>query len=339
MSIVAYAPDDLTVTVTADTTLAALQEHLARRGQWLPVDPPHPERTTLGEIVDRNLSGPRRYGHGTIREHLLGIRAQLADGRTIKNGGAVVKNAAGYDLCRLFTGAGGELGTLLEATFKVQPRPELERFLEALFPTVEAAAEFVEKVDASVLLPVVLDLHRLTAASDWTVVVGFAGDRETVEWQCAETARFGAFAELKLGTDEAKDVTKPLEIPLTRPAGTLSPSDGERDGVRGLDLTPRSPLPQVGTTICRNLDYDTQFWNEAAGGDPPAQKLSVLPSKLVAAIQGLGTGVTSLLARAGNGVIYYRGGPAAPKPALPRKLMQQLKNEFDPQHRLPAFQA
>ncbi len=284
MSIVAYAPDDLTVTVTADTTLAALQEHLGQRGQWLPVDPPHPEHVTAGEIVDRNLSGPRRYGHGTIREHLLGIRAQLADGRTIKNGGAVVKNAAGYDLCRLFTGARGELGTMLEATFKVQPRPELERFVEARFPTVEAAAEFVEKVDASVLLPVVLDLHRLAAASDWTVAVGFAGDRETVEWQCAEAARFGTLAE-------------------------------------------------------SDLDYDASFWAGAARDHAPVQKLSVLASRLVVAVLGLGAGVTSLLARAGNGVIYYRGGPAAPKRARPLPLLQQLKDEFDPQHKLPSFQA
>lgn len=284
MSIVAYAPDDLTLSVTADTTLAALQQHLGQRGQWLPVDPPHPEHVTVGEIVDRNLSGPRRYGHGTIREHLLGIRAQLADGRAIKNGGGVVKNAAGYDLCRLFTGARGELGTLLEATFKVQPRPELERFVEAHFPTVEAAVELVEKVDTSVLLPVVLDLHRLTVASDWTVVVGFAGDRETVEWQCAEAARFGALAE-------------------------------------------------------SGLDYDAWFWAGAARDNAPVQKLSVLASRLAAAVQGLGAGVTSLVARAGNGVIYYRGGSAAPKPVLPRTLMQQLKDEFDPQHKLPAFQA
>lgn len=284
MSIVAYAPDDLTVSVTADTTLTDLQEHLAQRGQWLPVDPPHPERVTLGEIVDHNLSGPRRYGHGAIREHLLGIRARLADGRTIKNGGVVVKNAAGYDLCRLFTGARGELGTLLEATFKVQPRPELERFLEARFPTVKAAAEFVEQVDTSILLPVVLDLHRLTTADDWTVVVGFAGDRENVECQCAETAKFG---------------------PVTD----------------------------------SSLEHDARFWSEAARGNPPAQKLSVLASKLAEAITGLGWGVTSLVARAGNGVIYYRGGTAAPKPALPLKLMQQLKDEFDPQHKLPAFHA
>lgn len=274
MSIVAYAPDDLTVSVTADTALAALQAHLAGRGQWLPVDPPHPERVTLGEIVDQNLSGPRRYGHGTIREHLLGIRAKLADGRVIKNGGAVVKNAAGYDLCRLFTGARGDLGKLLELTFKVEPKPEMERFLGARFFSLEAAADFVEKVDTSVLLPVVLDLHRLGSDAAWTVVVGFAGDRETVEWQCAEAAQWGALAE-------------------------------------------------------SNLDYETQFWAEpAANGDLPVHRLSVLPSKLAEVIRGLGESVTSLVARAGNGVIYHRGGPVPAKQEVPRRLMERLREEF-----------
>jgi len=284
MSLVAYAPDDLTVTVTADTTLAALQEHLRQRNQWLPVDPPEPWRMTIGEIVDHNLSGPRRYGHGTIREHLIGLRVQLADGRVIRSGGAVVKNAAGYDLCRLFTGARGELGVVREATFKVQPLPELERFLEAHFPTLETAAEFVEKVDGSVLMPVVLDLHRLEPSAEWTVVVGFAGDRETVEWQCAE-------------------------------------------------------MSKLAVTAASSLDYDARFWAAAVSGSQPAKKFSVLPSKLVPAIQGLGAEVASLLARAGNGTIYYCGGPELPARALPFKLMEQLKNEFDPQHKLPPAKA
>ena len=94
MSIVAYAPDDLTVTVTADTMLEVLQQHLAPRNQWLPVDPPDPARLSIGEIVDCDLSGPRRYGYGTIREYVLSLRAELADGRMIKTGASVVKNAA-----------------------------------------------------------------------------------------------------------------------------------------------------------------------------------------------------------------------------------------------------
>ncbi len=106
--------------------------------------------------------------------------------------------------------------------------------------------------------------------------------------------------------------------------------------MRGLDSASRSPLPQVGTTLCGNLDYDTRFWSNAAGGDLSTQKLSVLASKLAETITNLGWGVTSLMARAGNGVIYYRGGTAAPKPALPLKLMKQLKDEFDPQHKLTA---
>jgi FAD/FMN-containing dehydrogenase len=129
MSILAYAPDDLTVAVTADTTLAALQEHLAARHQWLPLDPWDPEKLTIGEIIDHDLSGPRRYGYGTVREHILGMVADLADGKRIKAGANVVKNAAGYDLCRLFTGAHGELAAVREVCFKVQPRPEAEQFL------------------------------------------------------------------------------------------------------------------------------------------------------------------------------------------------------------------
>ena len=274
MSIVAYAPDDLTVAVTTDTTLGELQAQLAPRGQWLPVDPPHPERLTIKQILDLNLSGPRRFGHGTIREHLLGIRAQLPDGRTIRNGGAVVKNAAGYDLCRLLTGARGELGAILEATFKVAPKPELERFLDARFASLKAAVDFVEKVDTSALLPVVLDLHWLNPGAEWIVVVGFAGDRETVEWQCAEVQRFGRLEE-----------------------------------------------------SC--LEHENRFWVDGMA-DMGVRKLSVLPSKLGETIESLGAGVTALLARAGNGVIYYRGGPVPPEPQ-PSPLMRRLREAFQVQ--------
>lgn len=281
MSIVAYAPDDLTVTVTADTTLAALQQHLAPRDQWLPVDPPHPARLTIGEIVDCDLSGPRRYGYGTVREHVLSLRAELADGRLIKSGAGVVKNAAGYDLCRLFTGARGELATVTEVCFKVQPRPELEQFTKATFPTVEAAGGFVENLDTSELTPTVLDLHNTGGAGPWTVVVGFAGTREEVAWQRKEAERFAAGADA-------------------------------------------------------DLSYEEMFWSAIVVG--PVYKLSVLPSKLAATIAVM-RGITSLVARAGNGVIYYRGEDQGSGIALSTKLIQRLKHEFDPANNLQARRA
>jgi len=175
---IAHVPEDMTVTVPAEVTQAALQAELAKRGQWLPVDPPQPEKLTIRALLDTNASGPRRFGYGTIREHLIGLTVSLPKGQTIKAGGKVVKNVAGYDLCKLFVGARGELGTIQEATFKLRPLPEAERFVQKRCETLEDAGKLIDTVLVSALTPVVLDL-----VSPSTVVVGFAGSREEVEWQ------------------------------------------------------------------------------------------------------------------------------------------------------------
>jgi FAD/FMN-containing dehydrogenase len=174
-----HIPADMTVTVGPDVTLPALQAELAQNGQWLPVDPPG--TLTIRQLLDRNTSGPRRYGSGTIREHLLGLRVRLENGRVIKSGGQTVKNVAGYDLCRLFVGARGELGEILEATFKLHPMPEAERILQKKCATLADAARVIEAVLAAPVMPTVLDLIPPA-----TVVVGFAGAREDVDWQTAQ---------------------------------------------------------------------------------------------------------------------------------------------------------
>ncbi len=255
-----HQPTDLTVTVDATVTVQALQTALATRGQWLPVDPLSPETVTIRELIDRNLSGPRRYGYGTIREHLLGLRLDMADGRKIRAGGQVVKNVAGYDVCRLLVGAGGELGTITEATFKLRPRPETEQFVRISCDTLADAERIIESVLQAGLLPVVLDL-----VAPATVVLGFAGAREDTAWQLQQAAA--------LGIDQATDL--------------------------GYDCL----LP------CR---------------------LSVLPSRLVPAIEGLNT--DRFIARAGNGVIYH-DGPATetsdvPHAALQERLRQMLNGNL-----------
>src|SRR5436189_2353814 len=92
-----HKAEDMTATVEAGITLAELQQQLAARGQWLPIDPPKPEELTIGAILENNASGPRRLGYGTIRDYVLGMTVVLADGRLIHSGGKVVKNVAGYD--------------------------------------------------------------------------------------------------------------------------------------------------------------------------------------------------------------------------------------------------
>ena len=186
---VAHVPEDMTATVSADVTLADLQAALAKSRQWLPLDPPNPGRT-LREILNRNESGPRRFGYGTIRDYVIGLKVRLADGRMVKSGGQVVKNVAGYDLQKLFIGSGGTLATPVEVTFKLRPLPETERCVEQRFATVDAAGAAIEAVIESALMPVVFDFYRETG-TDLSLVLGFDGTKEDVDWQLARAAEMG----------------------------------------------------------------------------------------------------------------------------------------------------
>jgi FAD/FMN-containing dehydrogenase len=268
-----HTPEDMTVTVEAGLALRPLQAELGKRGQWLPIDPPHADKLTVSDLISRNVSGPRRFGYGTIGDYLIGMKAVLADGRVIQPGGKVVKNVAGYDLAKLFIGGRGTLGIVAEATFKLRPLPEAESFVAKTCASLEDANATIESVLNSEITPVVLDLHS-ALTSQLSIVLSFAGTREEVDWQMARAHEIG-FKEKS------------------------------------------------------SLEYEARFWAESA----TVQRISVLPSKIIEAIRELKG--TAFVARAGNGIIYHRGAAADSKENLPLKLMQRLKDEFDPKHILP----
>ncbi|HEY3860690.1 MAG TPA: FAD-binding oxidoreductase [Verrucomicrobiae bacterium] len=264
-----HNPADMTATVAGEMTIAALQARLAKNGQWLPLDPPAPEWLTVAEALARDISGPRRCGYGPIRDFTIGLKAVLADGRVIHSGGKVVKNVAGYDLLKLFIGARGSLGPIVEAAFKLRPLPECEEFVKRTCASLAEAGALLEAVLESPLEPAVLDLH-----SPAVLVLGLAGPREDVDWQLSRARALG----------------------FSEPA---------------------------------NLDYEKNFWNGEA------QKISVLPSRLIETISGLG-GV-AFVARAANGIIYCRGALNMPKADVPVSLMRRVKEAFDPSGLLPAL--
>lgn len=187
-NVLEHSPEDMTVSVESGITLAEVQKQISSRGQWLPIDPPRPSQVTIEELLSKNLSGPRRFGFGTIRDHLIGLKVALANGQIIKAGGKVVKNVAGYDLGKLFIGSHGTLGLIVEAIFKLKPIPETEIFVETLGLSLQEADVIVSRILDSELTPTVLDMHNLgdstgDTAKDHKVVVGFAGLREDVEFQ------------------------------------------------------------------------------------------------------------------------------------------------------------
>lgn len=174
--IVAHEAADMTVTVEAGCPLTTLNGTLARMGQWVPIDPPLPERTTIGGLIASDGSGPLRFSQGKVRDLLIGIKVVLADGRVVHGGGRVVKNVAGYDLMKLFTGSWGTLGVIAEATFKVRPRPTNSSLLVVETRDAVDAAQVALEVIAGPLAPLYVEVVNQTT----TATLGLGSDGSAV---------------------------------------------------------------------------------------------------------------------------------------------------------------
>lgn len=155
--VIDHAVGDLTVTVEAGVKFADLQEILLKTGQFLPLEPAYPQEATLGGIIATADSGSLRQRYGGVRDMLLGISFVRCDGQIAKAGGRVVKNVAGYDLMKLFTGSYGTLGVLTEVTLRVYPVPEAAGTV-VLTGEKEAIASATQTLLASALTPTAIDL-------------------------------------------------------------------------------------------------------------------------------------------------------------------------------------
>ena len=178
-----YEPADLTCRTQAGMRLSDLQTALAAQGQRLPLDPPHPERATVGGMLAANTSGLNRSRYGTVRDWVIGIAVAYPSGKVARAGGKVVKNVAGYDLMKLHIGALGTLGVIAEVNLKVQAIPQatttlLGHFEEAL-PAIDAGTRLARQYLAPTA-GVVLDRNALwacglTADWRWTLALKLEG--------------------------------------------------------------------------------------------------------------------------------------------------------------------
>lgn len=191
-----HEPADLVATAEAGLRLREFQEALAENGQWLPVDPPDDGNGTIGGVVASGSSGPQALGYGALRSYVIGLRAVLADGRQIKVGGNVVKNVAGYDLSKLFTGSFGTLAFITEVTFKLRPLPAETRtvIVSGARDALSAAGRRVAKE----FLPVAVEVLSPRLAHDLTIeakngecalLVRFAGSTRAVIQQTAQALK------------------------------------------------------------------------------------------------------------------------------------------------------
>src|SRR5436309_4727101 len=193
--VVEYEPDNMTVSVLSGTPLAELQSVLRGSQQFLPLDPPHPERATLGGIVSCNSSGPIRFRYGTVRDMLIGVKIAHPDGTRTKAGGKLVKNVTGYDMCKLYTGSLGTLGVLTELTFKVQPHCDSLATVALGYSDLARALEATQLFLRSGLLPDAIEAYNASACSrlplveprgaPWLLFLRFGEVNAAVRWQVA----------------------------------------------------------------------------------------------------------------------------------------------------------
>lgn len=199
VKIVDYTPRDMTIVVEAGVRMAELAATLAAEGQHLPIDVPRAGEATLGGVVATNWNGPRRYGHGTVRDYVIGINAVDGRGTAFKGGGRVVKNVAGYDFCKLLTGSLGTLAVITQLALKVKPQPESTAAVVgecADLATVENALNRIAMLETpAVAIDVLIgDGWEIESTASIQVVVRLEGTEQETAWLTDEVERTLAVA-------------------------------------------------------------------------------------------------------------------------------------------------
>jgi glycolate oxidase FAD binding subunit len=205
--IIEHVPGDQIVRAQAGLKLEDLQENLAGSDQLLGVDPPE-EGATVGGVVAANASGPRRLRYGTVRDLIIGIKVVLADGTVAKAGGKVVKNVAGYDLSKLFTGSLGTLGVIAEANFRLHPIRESARTVFVEVDDHTQIPDVAQALTHSSVSQFVLDALEMRWEGDRGVIAAlFEGIEPAVEAQSSAAAEIlRSHGEVKvLGKDDGDE--------------------------------------------------------------------------------------------------------------------------------------
>ncbi|MGL5880569.1 MAG: FAD-binding oxidoreductase [Xenococcaceae cyanobacterium] len=247
--IIEHAIGDLTVTVEAGVKLAQLQKTLMQANQFLPLDPSYSEEATLGGIVATADAGSWRQRYGGIRDMLLGLSFVRADGEIAKAGGRVVKNVAGYDLMKLFTGSYGTLGIISTLTFRVYPLPFASLTLVLTGDSNNIAA-IASKLRNSGLTPTAADLmsvslvDKLNLGKGIGLIVRFQSISESVKQQAEQLKNIAQQIGLQVSSYENID-----EINLWQKLRETIDSSNDRSSQNSTILSKIGVIPSAAVSL------------------------------------------------------------------------------------------
>ena len=234
-TIIKVDPDNRVMVVEPGVSNQAIQVAAAEHGFFWPPDPTSSSVCTVGGNLAYNSAGPRAVKYGTPRENTLGLNCVTGAGESLKTGAYTTKSVVGYDLTRLIIGSEGTLAMITEATLKLTPLAETKHTIQALYNSVEAAANAVANIMAQAITPCALEFMDGTAIAlvkekaklklpddaQALLMIEVDGDQFGIEKMSQEVARSASVdgaIEVKLAT------TKQQVTQLWQARKALSPS-------------------------------------------------------------------------------------------------------------------
>lgn len=224
-----HAVGDMTVTVEAGMKLADLQRALAPSGQFLPLDPLYADQATVGGLIATANAGSLRQRYGGVRDLLLGITFARADGKLVKAGGRVVKNVAGYDMMKLFTGSFGTLGILTQVTFRLYA-PAATSTTLLLTGDLVALAQGLAQINQSTLTPIALDAlsgsltQSLVQQDSDSLLMRFQSIAAGVQAQIEQVRHLAQSLQLQIQSfqdEDERNLWQQLSTAVTAPSSGL----------------------------------------------------------------------------------------------------------------------
>lgn len=296
--IVDYPARDMTITVEAGLRLEELHAALKAESQRLPVDVPLARRATIGGAIASNTSGPGRFGYGTFRDYVIGISGVDGQGRLFSAGGRVVKNVAGYDLCKLLTGSQGTLAVITQVTLKLKPTVELRQLVVISTASCQTLDSILDRVNTSATRPVLLDVLNPKAAR-----------------QVSQESR--------------------LDLPLDQSLLVMGYEGNQADVIWQVQMIQQelAPISVSGLQVLAGEQAD-QLWSglaeyQAASDDPVTVQISLLPSQGMQVLEECSQWGLAVQVHAGNGILIGHLPDRCSDATAAGELLGRLKSLVD----------
>jgi glycolate oxidase FAD binding subunit len=337
--VVDYPARDMTITVEAGIRIDRLAEVLRAEGQRLPIDISQSDRATLGGALATNTSGPRRFACGTFRDYVIGLTAMTAEGRVFHSGGRVVKNVAGYDLCKLMVGSIGTLAVVTQLTLKLKPLPESSLLVVAGFENVTNRDAAITDLLNSQTRPVAIETLNRAAAVEIEehsqaglpidaplLLVGFEGSHRETEWQ-AETwqAELAARSVKHVARVQGSDAERVWRALAEFPVGSERTPTFQANVLSSQVAAFQAEASRLGVATLAHAGDGIVIGRLAAAVTVSAAS----PENLATLWKAAGQNGTSIVPLTGDESRF----PSLPMRGVSRgawSLMQKLKQSFDP---------